>query len=270
MPSFKFLLCLVVLPVGLVHTQRVGQTQRVRLVCRIPILKQILAACVKAVQPPVQAPVPAPVQSPVPPPVQAPVPAPAQSPVQPPVQAPVPAPAQSPVRISPTATCGSGENDLAVLFNGIGSLSGTNPSDRALKQLVQSNSQLGTPLSTCNEAETSRLLQRFAYLVLAYTTAKGNEVPSWFGAADECAWTGVACTTDKRIIKLDLFNRGLTGTIPPAVALWSSLTVFNVGGNQLGGALPSHIGAWSSLTFSMQVPTRSLERCQRPLENGVA
>jgi Leucine rich repeat N-terminal domain len=124
------------------------------------------------------------------------------------------------------------------------SLSGNDSLDPALKQLVASNNET---LSTCLAADQSRLNQRFAYLAFMFST-NGKNSPSWFSNSNECSWTGITCTGNT-LTKLDLSFKGLAGTIPDDVGLWTGLTYFNVLSNQLIGSLPSSIGLWTGLTY---------------------
>jgi hypothetical protein len=124
-------------------------------------------------------------------------------------------------------------------------MSGSTSSEKALQQLV--NAQSTILLSTCIHEDREQLRQRYAYLALVLTAGKGNEV-TWFANADECQWKGVGCTGAK-ISKIDLGEKGLTGTIPVDVGLWYDLTYFRVFFNSLRGSLPSSIGEWTGLTY---------------------
>jgi hypothetical protein len=81
---------------------------------------------------------------------------------------------------------------------------------------------------------------------LVFSTGKSKEVPLWFAAPNECSWKGVTCSNG-RIVKVEIYDAFMKGTIPPDVALWTSLTVFGLGRNQLSGSLPVEIGRWSNI-----------------------
>jgi hypothetical protein len=127
------------------------------------------------------------------------------------------------------------------------SLSGTTPLDRALQYLVSSNKSPRVQLDTCIQADKDRLYQRFAYLALVFSAGK-DLATDWYDDANECQWTGVSCT-GKTITGLALNRQGLQGSIPDDVGLWTGLTTFDVGSNQLGGSLPSSIGSWTNVTY---------------------
>jgi hypothetical protein len=126
------------------------------------------------------------------------------------------------------------------------SLYGSSPLDRALLQLIASNEKVGVQLSTCSDADKSRLKQRFAYLAFAYSMRKGGT--DWFAKPNECEWTGITCT-GTAVKMLSLPRQALNGTIPDDVGLWSGLLTFNVNSNQLVGPLPPSIGLWTNITI---------------------
>jgi hypothetical protein len=173
-----------------------------------------------------------PIRAPIQPPTRLPMAAP--TPIKPPTKSPTPAP----------TPCVS---DLGITLSGQKlSLAGATPLEEALLQLVQSNSKV--QLSTCNELDKYRIMQRFAYLALVYSTGKGDVEPPWFANADECTWTGVICNINKRFSTVDLSARELQGRIPADVGLWNNLRQFVVFANELKGPLPSTVGHWTSLT----------------------
>jgi hypothetical protein len=115
-----------------------------------------------------------------------------------------------------------------------------------VQSLDASNGRVGVQLSTCNQAGRDRLRQRYAYLAMIQSTGKGN-MTSWFNRSDECQWTGFFC--NGLTVSLDLSKRGLVGTIPDDVGLWTNADAFRVEENALVGSLPSSIGKWTSLTY---------------------
>jgi Leucine-rich repeat (LRR) protein len=125
-------------------------------------------------------------------------------------------------------------------------LSGTTPLDKALQHLVASNNDSLVQLSTCLDADKSRLNQRFAYLAFAFSTGKGGA--DWFDVPNECQWKRVTCNGNGAVTHLNFHETDLIGTIPDDVGLWTSLTLFGADRNSLVGSLPSSIGFWTSLT----------------------
>jgi Leucine-rich repeat (LRR) protein len=127
------------------------------------------------------------------------------------------------------------------------SLLGNDSLEMALKQLVASDNET---LSTCLAADQKRLNQRFAYLAFMFSTNGKDKVPSWFAKPNECDWTGITCTGNT-VTQLNLFYKGLAGTIPDDVGLWTNLTYFGIYSfnNKLVGSLPSSIGLWTGLTY---------------------
>jgi Leucine rich repeat N-terminal domain len=158
---------------------------------------------------------------------------------------------------SPTPAPTPCVNDIVKFINKVTlskqilSLSGTTPLDEALLQLVLSNAKPGVQLSPCNDLDTYRLTQRFAYLALVYSTGKQDEMPSWFNASDECTWKGVTCNSNQKIAELQLFSLGLKGKIPADVGLWNNLRVFAVNTNDLTGPIPLSFGGCVSVMFDL-------------------
>jgi hypothetical protein len=153
--------------------------------------------------------------------------------------------------MAPIVVCGTSGISLVAYINNITlsnktlSLSGNDSLDMALKQLVASNNET---LSTCLAADQSRLNQRFAYLAFMFST-NGKDTPSWFAKPNECSWTGIACT-GTMVTVLDLRYKGLTGTIPDDVGLWTGLTEFFVYNNQLVGTVPKDVANWKSINYA--------------------
>jgi hypothetical protein len=202
-----------------------------------------------------------------PPPAKAPVPAPnnvlmtlapmvnrnpTMVPTKPPTKAPTKRPTKQPTK-APSIPCGNSGIDIVRYINNITlskktlSVFGTSALDRALQQLVASNADTQTLLSTCLEADQKRLTQRFAYLAFMFSTNGKDMVPSWFDSPNECQWNGIGCSGNT-VNELLLLRRELTGTIPDDIGLWR-LTNFNVANNKLVGGLPSSIGAWRNVLF---------------------
>jgi hypothetical protein len=210
--------------------------------------------------PPSKSPSKSPTKRPTRPPTKAPTKLPTKSPTKRPTKHPANPPTKHPTRRptkaptkAPNMDCRNGGIAIVQYINSITlsnrtlSLVGTTRLEKALLDLVQSNRQPGVGLSACLADHQDRFRQRFAYLALVHSTVPQVQ-PSWFANANECLWTGITCNGNNRVAKVELFDKGLQGTIPADVGLWTSLTHFNVAFNKLTGSLPSSIGKWADLT----------------------
>jgi hypothetical protein len=174
-----------------------------------------------------------------------------------PIKAPTNLRPKSPTK-APIVACGKGSNAIAAYINSITlskkklSLSGTTPLDKALKYLIASNKKVGVQLSTCLSDHQARLRNRFAYLALMYSTGRESLERTWFGADHECEWAGMVCNGNT-VREFDLSSRGLQGTIPADIGLWSRLNKLDLSYNQLSGSLPSTIGKWLTGTVPKEV-----------------
>ncbi|KFK44514.1 hypothetical protein AALP_AA1G266600 [Arabis alpina] len=99
------------------------------------------------------------------------------------------------------------------------------------------------------------LLSLLCFIVLVYgqstpdlatMTALKNSLtlPKGFGwtEADPCLWKGCKCDTSKRVVRIQLGNSSISGTLPSDIQNLSSLTVFEVMNNKLTGKIPSLSG----------------------------
>ncbi|XP_044493019.1 receptor protein kinase TMK1-like isoform X2 [Mangifera indica] len=59
---------------------------------------------------------------------------------------------------------------------------------------------------------------------------------------DPCKWKHVACSKDKRVIRIQIGSLGLKGTLPPDIRNLTSLTKLEVMKNELTGPIPSLAG----------------------------
>ncbi|KAK8919349.1 putative leucine-rich repeat receptor-like serine/threonine-protein kinase [Platanthera zijinensis] len=82
------------------------------------------------------------------------------------------------------------------------------------------------------------------------TIPSGRELHGWNSLINICNWTGVSCHSappPHRVMQLDLSDRGLCGTISPALANLSSLQVLDLSGNLLSGHIPPELCSLSNL-----------------------
>jgi Leucine-rich repeat (LRR) protein len=95
-----------------------------------------------------------------------------------------------------------------------------------------------------------RIIQRYALVVLALSC--GGD--SWRGVSpwmtqslkNECDWSLVSCNEQNQVIKLDLEDTDMTGTLPDEISLLTSLVILRLSNNRLKGKLP--LSVYSRLT----------------------
>jgi hypothetical protein len=93
----------------------------------------------------------------------------------------------------------------------------------------------------------SRLLQRFALATLWYSTNGDTDWTheGWLEPINECLWANdvdvfdVFCDPDGAVEHIQLFEDGLSGTLPDEVALMTSLTTLDFVSNALEGTIPA-------------------------------
>jgi len=110
----------------------------------------------------------------------------------------------------------------------------------------------------------ARLLQRYALVVLHYTTNRTawtwtNAVDEphliphdgyWMSLRDECTWYGVTCNTGGTIRGLELGFLELQGILPRELGLLSQLRTLDLHGNELQGVLPPKaLSQWPKLEY---------------------
>ncbi|TVU00722.1 hypothetical protein EJB05_53832, partial [Eragrostis curvula] len=99
---------------------------------------------------------------------------------------------------------------------------------------------------TSRNAELDALMELKAAL-----DPPGRALASWARGGDPCGrgdyFEGVACDALGRVSTISLQGRGLTGTVPPAVAMLPGLTGLYLHYNQLGGEVPPELGSLPEL-----------------------
>jgi len=132
----------------------------------------------------------------------------------------------------------------------------------------------------------SRLRQRFALATLYYATtvddavvsgrngnatatSTSNTPGSWGRSTNwlsynvsECSWypslgTPFDCNDEEEILRLQLFDNLLQGSLPPEIGLLTSLTELDVSDNFLSHSLPTELGLLTQLT-SLQLENNTL------------
>jgi len=111
-----------------------------------------------------------------------------------------------------------------------------------------------------------------AYFVTGFFSKLGRPAPSSSGAGGVCAWPGVSCDGEARVVAFSAAGMGLAGAIPEDTVgklarlqvldlsgnrltalpndLWelgASLRALNLSGNAIRGALPNNVGNFARL-----------------------
>ena len=97
-------------------------------------------------------------------------------------------------------------------------------------------------------ANTSELVADSLALLAARNTLAGSAALNWSADTPTVNWDGVTVSgTPRRITRLVLRDRLLTGTIPPELGALARLTNLDLSGNRLTGTIPSELGQLSNL-----------------------
>jgi len=123
----------------------------------------------------------------------------------------------------------------------------TSPQYLALQWISVDSSRKGA--STAYTMDSS--LQRYALATLYFALGgegsnNGGPSPSWTNddawlstVVNECDWYGVTCDpSGTAVISLDLSGNGLSGTLPPELALFKYLKKLTLPENSISGTLP--------------------------------
>ena len=108
--------------------------------------------------------------------------------------------------------------------------------------------------SAVTPAERQALIDLYNSTNGATWTTKTN----WNGGAGtECTWFGVQCfpAANGNVIKIDLTNNNLTGTLPPAasIAALDQLAILELPSNHIGGTIPSFAALTQLATLDLSV-----------------
>ena len=71
--------------------------------------------------------------------------------------------------------------------------------------------------------------------------------PTWLNTGDHCAWSGVTCSSDKKVTALVLEGLGLAGSYPATLNNLSALTGLTTDGNVLTGTISNDICSISNI-----------------------
>lgn len=91
-------------------------------------------------------------------------------------------------------------------------------------------------------------------LIALYISTNGDSwgnSTGWLGdPGTECGWAYVTCDSGETMVtELDLYNRGLTGSLPAEIAALTHLQILDLSYNQIEGTIPPEIGSFSELEF---------------------
>lgn len=132
------------------------------------------------------------------------------------------------------------------------------PQGRAFQWLVNEDERM-------INANDPYLVQRYVLAVLFYATNGenwNNEALHWMSLMHECFWNkkvkgrlvGVTeCDEDKNVVRIEIPENNLQGSLPLELGLLKSLKVINFESNRLTGKIPTTIGFLTNLTsFSIE------------------
>ena len=119
---------------------------------------------------------------------------------------------------------------------------------RALGSVDEVLREYTTQAASPTVASNPGLVSDSLALLTARDTLAGSAALNWSEDAPIETWDGVTVSgTPKRVIRLILRERLLTGTIPPELGALSGLTNLDLRGNRLSGLIPSELGQLSNL-----------------------
>ncbi|KAJ8616196.1 hypothetical protein MRB53_035568 [Persea americana] len=108
-------------------------------------------------------------------------------------------------------------------------------------------------INQCSVAATASLKSPEKEALLNWTGSlfQSQALNSWSLNVSLCNWTGITCNGAKEAVtEINLPNYGLQGTLDQlSFSSFQSLVRLNLTNNTLNGTIPSHIGALSRLTY---------------------
>lgn len=154
------------------------------------------------------------------------------------------------------------------------------PEEQALKYLIEYEPLKLTVVAKGAPDANWRLIQRYALLVLWFNNGPWSESKSqsgedsattssgWLTRSDECAWSGVTCNNEGRLVALDLEFRELTGTIPKDFGLLVDCVEVNLSGTDLEGLIADTMSMFDPLV-SLKSLVLSLTKFKGPLPTNL-
>ena len=105
-------------------------------------------------------------------------------------------------------------------------------------------------LAVPDQANSPGLMRDCINLLAAKDALRGTATLNWSVDTTIAAWNGINITgSPKRVTRLDLSARSLTGTIPPQLGDLTALETLSLDNNRLTGEVPAALGRLGSLRF---------------------
>ena len=99
-----------------------------------------------------------------------------------------------------------------------------------------------------NPAANPGLVEDCVALLTAEVTLAGSAILNWDADIPVTEWEGITIGgAPKRVQRLELGGRGLTGRVPVELGDLSELRFLDLSGNYLAGAIPGALGALANL-----------------------
>ncbi|CAM9864314.1 unnamed protein product [Ectocarpus fasciculatus] len=117
--------------------------------------------------------------------------------------------------------------------------------DRCKPHMIKILLGSGKELKPTRDAATDRAA--LLALFIATNGPSWRQSTAWGTSAPLGEWYGVTVDDDGRVSKLNMYQNGLSGVIPPEVARLTALTTLNLGENSLTGPIPSALGGLTAL-----------------------
>ncbi|XP_028957107.1 receptor-like protein 33 isoform X1 [Malus domestica] len=101
--------------------------------------------------------------------------------------------------------------------------------------------------SQCLKDQQLSLLHLKKNLSIGYSPVSSKFV-SWDSSTDCCSWLGVTCSSNGRVVGLDISSQHISGPILEFFSNFSNLTVLNLDRNNISGPIPEFFSNFSNLT----------------------